>query len=106
MALAEPALRQFGVQRLQNVRIRGGSLLGTAIGSAIGIGYGLAKDYDLTFPWSPMLQPFRRQAVIGTTPSNGGANQQYQALHSSYSRRYRKRRNKQHGVRKCCCCTC
>ncbi len=43
MALAEPALRQFGLQKLQNVRTRGGSLLGTAIGSAIGIGSGLAK---------------------------------------------------------------
>ncbi len=53
MALAEPALRQFGVAKLQRIRFRGGSLLGTVIGTAIGIGYSIASDWDVSLPWTP-----------------------------------------------------
>ncbi len=75
MALAQPALRQFGFQKLQRLRFRGGSLLGTAIGSAIGIGYGLSQNYDLTVPWSRMEQPaIRRRAVSGSLQGNEVSN--------------------------------
>ncbi len=114
MALAQPALRQFGIQRLQNLRFRGGSLLGSAIGSAIGIGYGLVKDYEFGFPWSPTLEPNRphrpfpgvRDGSIYAPKAT--SYQQQQALRASYRSNYRGRRHsKRHNCSKCCCsCNC
>jgi len=108
MAIAEPALRQFGFRQLQRMRFRGGNLLGTAIGSAIGIGYGIAKNYDLTFPWSPMVQPGRsRRPFVGDVSQKDA--QRYsvnQALRSSNRSSNRFRRNTKSRSRGCSCCTC
>ena len=107
MALAEPALRQFGFQKLRNVRARGGSLLGTAIGTAVGIGYGLAKNYDFTFPWDTMEQPggsrrpFVGDVSNGQTPSHASSYKQYQAFRRKNTTR-RSKRNKRHDS----CCKC
>ncbi len=109
MALAEPALRQYGLRGLQNLRFRGGSLLGTAVGTAIGIGSYLLKDYDVVIPWNPMLQPDRgRRAVIGPS-ENVSAHQQHQTLRTSkYFDNRRRRNTKRHNKRRsrgsCCCC--
>jgi len=108
MALAEPALRQFGSQKLRNLRFRGGSLLGSVIGAGIGIGSYLIKDYDVVFSWNPMLQPDRgRRAVIGPNgQTNGSAYQQRQALRRQSQFRSRSR-NKYHSRnRRNCCCSC
>ncbi len=106
MALAEPALRQFGFRKLQNLRFRGGSLLGTAIGTALGLGFGIAQDYDFTYPWSNVLQPDRRRQTLVGLPEtqNGGANQQYQALRAKTVTKRRNRYNRKH--RDCSCCIC
>ncbi len=109
MALAEPALRQFGFRKLQNLRIRGGSLIGTAIGTAIGIGYGLTKDYEIG--WPGKLQPDRPYRGVPTlngvsqTPY-GSAYQYSQALRraTKFSTRSRSRYNSRN--RRCCCCSC
>ncbi len=106
MALAEPALRQFGLRKLQGFRIRGGSLLGSAIGTGVGIGSYLAQNYDFTWPWSPMLQPGRRQAVIGSIPTNGSTNQYQQTLRLANKRYSRKRSSTKQRHRGCCCCSC
>ncbi len=108
MALAEPVLRQYGLRKLQNLRFRGGGLLGSVIGAGIGIGSYLVKDYDVVFPWNPMFQPDRgRRTVIGPNgQTNVSAYKQRQALRRSpqlYSRRRRKFNNRSS---RCCCCSC
>ncbi len=108
MALAEPILRQFGMQRLQNLRFRGAGLLGTAIGTAVGIGYGLAKDYEFSVPWSPSFQPKRRQPpgvyVNGEISSNKQVSYQYGK--TSYRRNTVQRsRNINKRNNRCRCCT-
>ncbi len=107
MALVEPVLRQYGLQKFRNLRFRGGNLLGSAIGVGIGIGYGLAKDFEFTFPWSPSLQPSRSgRTVIGSPPSNGSADQRNQTLRATKFARYRKRSYTQRNRRKHNCCIC
>ncbi len=79
MAIAEPALRQFGYQKLRNIRFRGVGLLGSAIGAGIGIGSYLFRDYDVTFPWNPSVQPDRtKQGVpfVNGSQKNGTSYQQ------------------------------
>ncbi len=107
MALAEPALRQFGFSKLRNLRFRGSGFLGSAVGAAIGIGSYLLKDYDVVFPWNPMLQPDRgRRAVIGPSSQNGRTYLDYQTLRtfSKYRRKFRS--YNKHRDRRQCCCPC
>ncbi len=103
MAIAEPVLRNYGIQRLRG--LKPGSVIGTAVGIGISIGYGLLKDYDVTFPWDTRLEPDRPYAgvVKHETPSNGSTNKQYQALRTSYKQYRRKRR---YSSTKCCKCCC
>ncbi len=106
MALAEPALRQFGSSKLRNLRFRGSGLLGSAVGIGIGIGTYLLKDYDVVVPWNPMVQPDRgRRAVIGPS-SNASAYQHKQALRSTYKSKRGYRKRKRSTRSRCCCCTC
>ena len=112
MALAEPVLRQFGVQKLRNVRIRGGSLLGSAIGAGIGIGSGLIINYDVTWPWSTMLQPKRSPRGVpsvgnGSSSTYASTYQFNQALRTKTLGRGRFRRYTKSSNCKCChtkCC--
>ncbi len=110
MALAEPALRAFGVAKLQRLRFRGGSLLGTAIGTAIGIGFSVSSNWDVSLPWTPGFQPHRTgRPFVGNVPQteNASTYQQSQALRTkgrnfSRFRRYKQRTRND----KCCCCSC
>jgi len=109
MALAEPALRQFGLQRLQNLRFRGGGLLGTAIGTAIGIGFGIAANYDVGLPFDNVLQPDRTKRGIPTldgSQKNASTYQQYQAFRRKNKYRHRFRSSRKSRDSNCCCCTC
>ncbi len=112
MALAEPALRQFGFRKLQNVRFRGGSLLGSLLGTAIGIGYNLTKDYEISVPWNRSFQPSRRNPpgvyLNGAISSNEqqSGNKQQQAFRSSNAVKYRHRRYTSKQRRSKCCCSC
>ncbi len=71
MALAEPVMRSYGIQRLQRLGFRGGNLLGTAIGTGIGIGTSIVINYDITWPWSTMLQP--KRSPRGVPSINGSS---------------------------------
>ncbi len=106
MALAEPALRQFGLRKLQNLRFRGGSLLGTAVGTGISLGYGIAADIDFTWPWSRMEQPgqSRRPFLGGKIPSNAVSHQYKQTLRTFSKNRSRNRNHAKRCSCKLCCC--
>ncbi len=110
LAIAEPALRQFGQYKLRNLRVRGGSLLGTATGIGIGIGESLLRNYDLTMPWSQMEQPpIRKRSAIGdgfSSQTYASSYQHKQALRNTFKRGNRFKRYKQHGNCQCCTCSC
>ncbi len=108
MALAEPALRQFGVYKLKSISTRGGSLLGTAIGTAIGIGYSLTKDWQVTFPWSSVEQPrIPNRSFVGNASifqkENAGAYQYNQALRTSQPVLSRNKYTNKKSRHRCCC---
>ncbi len=106
MALAEPALRTYGLHKLQGYRLRGGSLLGTAIGTGIGIGYSLTKDWEVTFPWSSVEQPrIRKGPGVNALQeqTEQGSYQQYKT-HST-SQRFQRRKRSRHNTNRGCCCT-
>ncbi len=114
MAIAESALRHFGIKGLTRLSVRGGGVIGSAIGSGIGIGYGLYQDYAMSIvPIKPSRQ-FQRPNVgvdlTGENAQNGRSYNEHQALRSSYSTQYYKRRYKQSYNRKrrggACCCQC
>ncbi len=105
MALAEPALRQYGFHKLRNLRFRGGGVLGTAIGIGIGIGYGIAEHYEFGFPSRGKFQPDRTKRTPFVNGSqNGGAYQQRQTLHSSYKSNFKQRRTRKYRSRGSCKC--
>ncbi len=110
MALAEPALRQFGIQKLRNVRFRGGNLLGTAIGAAIGIGFGIASNYEFGLPRPGIVQPDRTKRtpfVNGKTSYvNKDAYSQYQTYGTKNKRKFGKRRFTKRCTNRCCCYRC
>ncbi len=110
MALAEPALRQYGFRKLQNVRFRGGNLVGTIIGQAIGIGYGVVRNYDVTWPWDTSLSKGERRPFSGNlrdeTSSNVSTYQHHQALRPSVKTKYYRRNRAKSKRRRGCCCTC
>ncbi len=112
MALAQPALRQFGLQKLRNLRFRGGSVIGSAIGIGVSIGFSLTQDWDIQFPWSGMLQPDKPiRTGVGViengSTQNGSTNQQHQALRAKRQYAYRTKysRKLRHG-KGCCCRRC
>ncbi len=109
MALAQPALRQFGIQKLRNINTRGGTLLGTIIGTAIGLGFNLAADFEVTFPWDRAMQPNRsgRPIVSASIPSqeNASNNQYNQALLSYTANKLRSRKRSKSRGNQCCATT-
>ncbi len=78
MAIASPALQGYAASKF---RIRGLNPLATAIGAGIGIGVYIYENYELTSPTGGNIldRPKKGVGVI-ETPSNGGSNQQHQAL--------------------------
>ncbi len=108
MAIAEPALRNFGIQGLRRSGIRGGNLLATAVGAGIGIAWGLYEDYAMSIvPISPgghIRQPKPGVSLDYETPSYDGAYSKRQALRTTYKRSYRSRRSKKQHSCSCCCC--
>ncbi len=104
MAIAEPALRAYGLQRL---RFRGGGLIGAVIGTGIGIGEYIRRNYDFGKPGP--FQPDRTYRgvpyVNGNASPYAGTNKQYQALYKSKQYRYGKRYKRRYNSRSKCSCT-
>ncbi len=72
MALVEPVLRQYGLHKLRNLRFRGGGVLGSAIGTGIGIGSYLFQNHDIGLPGS--FQPNRSQrGVVSVSQETNGS---------------------------------
>ncbi len=109
MAIAESALRQFGLKGLQRSGVRGGNLLGTAAGIGIGIGWGLYQDYAMSvvpIDTGHWRQPKPGVALDYETPSNGSSNQFKQTLRPVWKRKYRKRSSRSSNRCGFCCCSC
>ncbi len=115
MAIAEAIYSSKFGQLRTNVRIRGGSLLGTAIGTGIGVAQSaIFGDWDYpNIPFPDLIKPNKpRQGapfaqVNGvSSQANAGAYKQHQAFRTSTKGNYRKRRNLKHDCRPRCRCTC
>ncbi len=110
MAIAEPVLRQYGLSKLRQLRIRGPGVLGIAVGAGIAIGDYLGRHYEIGFPGKGKFQPdrtYRGVPYLDETPSNGTANKYKQAYGTSYGRnRYKRNYTKHNRSRQCCCTKC
>ncbi len=109
MAIAEPALRQFGIRGLQRQSLRGGNLLASAIGVGISVGWNLYQDYAMSvvpIDGGHWRQPKPGVSLDYETPSNGGSNQRYKTLRTTIKRKYRKRSAVRIHNRGCCVCSC
>ncbi len=109
MAIAEPALRGFGLQRLKGGSARGGSILGTAIGLGLGIGWGLYEDYAMSVvpvnPGDIYKKPQLGVSLNGVSSQKDASTyRQRQTFRSAYKRINRSSRPKKRGHCQCCYC--
>ncbi len=106
MAIAAPVLQSY-VSGKFNVK---GGLVGSAIAAGIGIATYVYQNYDLTSPFSDVLQPGQSRrpgsAFIDASQTDASTNKFRKALRTSnkYKRRFGFEQARRY--RQCCCCTC
>jgi len=106
MALAQIALGNNLQSRVQT-KLRGGGLLGSAIGAGIGIGAYLYENFDFTAPWTDLFEPGGTKkpgvAFVDATSQSTRSNQYHKTLRATKQRYRSKQRNRNNSHCSCCC---
>ncbi len=106
MAIAGIALTEGFRSRIKFKGL-GGGLLGSAVGTAIGIGAFIYDNYDLTSPFSDILQPDRTKKgtpFLDASQTYVSANKFSQTFRTKNKQYGRKRSRKRSNNCRCCQC--